>query len=265
MLFDRIRYFLGVLLIIPVFPIMYFQAKKIRRDFPDLPEAEYPEGESGKPSSKSILIMGESSVAGVGVDVHANGIAGQMCKELAELQGHHFQYTVVAKSGYTAQRVHQKLLSKVPDQDFDLIMIGLGGNDTFQTKTPWFWQKHMRILIEGLHERFPNVPIAVTCMPPVHTFTAFSVLLKFFLGGLTKLHGHEIRRMARELDYLYYYDYVITLEEWIDRYEEATQPSDFFSDGVHPSALTYRIWGKETALFIHNQVLKGQSAQSKVA
>lgn len=265
MLFDRIRYFLGVLLIIPVFPIMYFQAKKIRKDFPDLPEAENPVGESGKPASKSILIMGESSVAGVGVDVHANGIAGQMAKELAELQGQHFEYHVVAKSGYTAQRVHEKLLSKIPEQQFHMILIGLGGNDTFQTKTPWFWEKHMRILIESLHQRFPDIPIAVTCMPPVHTFTAFSSLLKFFLGGLTKLHGHEIRRMARQLDYLHYFDYVITLEEWIARYEEATQPSDFFSDGVHPSALTYRIWGKETARFINEQVLNNDSTKAKVA
>mgnify|MGYP001800372471 CR=1 FL=1 len=260
MLFDRIRYFLGVIFIIPVFPIMYFQAKKIKRDFPDLPEAQNPIGRTGQPASKSILIMGESSVAGVGVDVHDNGIAGQMSHTLRNLQGEHIAYQVVAKSGYTAERVHQKLMPKVPDQTFDLVLIGLGGNDTFQTKTPWFWKKHMGILIDSLHKRFPDTPIVVTCMPPVHTFTAFSSLLKFFLGGLTKLFGHEIRRMSRKRDYLYYFDYVITLEEWIERYEEANEPADFFSDGVHPSALTYKLWGGETAKFIHkNGCLKSEA------
>ncbi len=265
MLFDRIRYILGVLFIIPVYPIMFFQARKIKREFPDLPEAKNPIGASGQPASKSVLIMGESSVAGVGVEDHKNAMAGQMCDKLAELQGVDFEYTVVAKSGYTAQKVHENLLTKIPNQEFDIIMIGLGGNDTFQTKTPWFWSKHMRVLVDSLHQRFPNTPIAVTCMPPVHTFTAFSGLLKFFLGGLTKLFGHEIRRMARELDYLYYFDYVITLEEWIEGYEEANEPSDFFSDGVHPSPLTYKLWGGETARFINDEILSQKHATTKAA
>lgn len=255
MLFDRSKYFLGVFIGLFVYPIMYMQAKKIRRDFPDLPEAKEPQGEAGQGPKLNLLLMGESSIAGVGVEVHSDSICGQIADELARLQACHVNWQVVAKSGYTAEKVLKKLVKQVPDESFDLIVIGLGGNDTFQVSTPWFWKRSMLQLVEALHEKQPQAKIAVTCMPPVHTFTAFPGLLKFFLGGLTKLHGREVRRLARRLDYLHYFDYVITLEDWIGRYEAAKEPDDFFSDGVHPSALTYEIWGKETAQFLHRSVL----------
>jgi len=263
MLLDRIRYILGVILIIPVYPIMFFQSRKIKREFPDLPEAENPVGEVGSGPEMSILIVGESSVAGVGVATHTEGIAGQMSAELATKSGHRIAYTVVAKSGYTAQKVHEELVTEIPEKPYDLILVGLGGNDTFQVSTPWFWKRSMQALIEDLNAKFPNTPIVVICMPPVHTFTAFGHLLKFFLGRLTMLYGREIRRMAKRLDYLHYYDYVIYLEEWIARYPEANRPDDFFSDGVHPSPLTYRLWGRETARFILKNVWEVQATTAQ--
>lgn len=254
MLKDRLLYFMGILVAIPVFPIMFFQAKKLKRDFPDLPEAKNPRGKTpGEPGIR-LLMLGESSIAGVGVDDHKDCISGQLATELSRLSHIAIDWRVVAKSGYTATQVRENLLVTIPEEHFDLIVIGLGGNDTFRLNTPWYWKKSMRELITALHKKYPEAKIVITYMPPVHTFLAFSRLIRFFLGNLTKLLGREMKRLAPDHDYLFYFDYVVSWEDWIS-HSKTRNPADFFSDGVHPSALTYRLWGQGTARFIHESVM----------
>lgn len=256
MIKDRLFYFLGLLLAIPVFPVMVLQAKKLKKNFPDLPEAQNPAGRTGtNTNSINLLTLGESSVAGVGVKDHRDGISGQLASELAKLSGLTINWEVVAKSGYTARQVRENLLEKLPEKAIDIIVIGLGGNDTFKLNSPWYWKESMRKLVLDLHKKQPEAQIVITYMPPVHTFIAFSPLIRFFLGNLTKLLGREMKRLAPDYDYLFYFDYVVTWENWIT-HSEARKKEDFFSDGVHPSALTYRLWGQDTARFIHKTVLQ---------
>ena len=54
---------------------------------------------------------------------------------------------------------------------------------------------------------------------------------------------------------MYYNNELIRLETWQKRYAIKGEISDFFSDGVHPSMLTYQIWGKDMA----NYIMKTQS------
>lgn len=251
---DRARYFLGILLALPVFPVMYVQAKKLKRDFPRLPDAKNPQGKTEGVDPMRVLMLGESSIAGVGVDDHEQSISGQLSNELSQLTGRSIDWQVVAQSGYTAQQVTEKLVPNIPNQSFDLIIVGLGGNDTFKIHTPWFWKKSMRALTSALHQKHPEAQVVITYMPPVHTFIAFSPLIRFFLGNLTILLGREMKRLAKDSDYLHYFDYVVLIEEWF-RKGETNDPSAFFSDGVHPSALTYMLWGQDTARFIHTDVL----------
>lgn len=251
---DRFRYFLGVLMAIPVFPLMYFQARKLKKDFPDLPEAKNPNGKTDGGSELNLLMLGESSIAGVGVEDHREAISGPLALELSQRSKRAVSWQVVAKSGYTARQVREQLVDKIPGEKFDVIVIGLGGNDTFKLSSPWYWKKSMRKLVLALHEKHPEASIVITYMPPVHTFIAFSPLIRFFLGNLTKLLGREMTRLAPDYPYLSYFDYVVSWEDWII-HSEARNPADFFSDGVHPSALTYRLWGQGTARFIHEEVI----------
>ncbi|MCE7993259.1 MAG: SGNH/GDSL hydrolase family protein [Roseivirga sp.] len=259
MLRDRISYFLGILMAIPVFPLMLIQARRLKKDFPDLPEANNPMGKTEGKSELSILMLGESSIAGVGVEDHKDCISGQLAMELSALSGRSINWQVVAKSGYTARQVREYLLDGISEKHFDIIVIGLGGNDTFKVNSPWYWKKSMRKLALALHSKYPKAQIVITYMPPVHTFLAFSPLIRFFLGNLTKLFGREMKRLAPDYTYLSYFDYVVSMEEWIV-HSKHRDPADFFSDGVHPSALTYELWGKDTARFIHQSVLNSDQA-----
>ena len=55
----------------------------------------------------------------------------------------------------------------------------------------------------------------------------------------------------------YYNNEVITLKTWSKRNTLPTNDSKlYFSDGMHPSELTYKVWGKETGLFIKSKIRK---------
>jgi lysophospholipase L1-like esterase len=56
---------------------------------------------------------------------------------------------------------------------------------------------------------------------------------------------------------MYYNNEVITLKTWSKRNTLPTNDSKlYFSDGMHPSELTYKVWGKETGLFIKSKIRK---------
>lgn len=78
----NLRYTLGAICTIPFLPLMYFQGKRIKASVPELPEAKGPEGSVlvEPPASKKLrmLTIGESTVAGIGVETHEEGFSGTL-------------------------------------------------------------------------------------------------------------------------------------------------------------------------------------------
>lgn len=248
----RLKYFLGALASIPLLPIMYVQAKNIRKKVPKLPEAT---GFSGKctidPNSSeklTLLSLGESTVAGIGVDTHEEGFTGTFAQTLAEEIQNNIDWKVYAKSGYTAKMVLQKLVPQISEQNPDIILIGLGGNDSFTLNRPWTWKKDIRNLIEALKSRFPEANLVFANMPPIKEFPAFTSLIKFVIGNLAEILGHELKSLETSYEKLVVFDEIITLDIWSNRYQLAIDPALYFSDGVHPSKLTYQTWAKDIAI-----------------
>ena len=246
-----VRYYLGALISIPLLPLMYYQGIQIRKSVPKLPEATGTEGscfsvDSAQDSLK-IIALGESTVAGVGVQTHEEGFTGTFVKELSNLSNQNIVWKVYAKSGYTAKNVQQKLLPKIQENDIDIILVGLGGNDAFTLNHPKRWRKHMNRLILDLKDRFPKSLIVFTNMPPIKEFPAFTPLIKFTIGNLVEILGDELKSLVKKHENVLYFDDRITLKEWSKRYNLEAKISDYFSDGVHPSKLTYQTWAKDLA------------------
>ena len=244
------KYIFGALITIPLLPIMYFQGKKIRASVPSLPEAKGTEGIiSSFPSSKAlkIITLGESTIAGVGVSTHEEGFTGTLANSLANKLSTNISWKVYAKSGYTAKQVTTKLIPRIKETKTDLFVIGLGANDSFTFNSPKQWGKDIDALIIALREKFGNTPILFTSMPPIKLFPAFTSLIKFSMGNLVEMLGEMLEQTITKHDNVFYDAQKISFENWIDKIDPSTNSSDFFSDGVHPSKLTYQIWAKETA------------------
>ncbi|MEL6988803.1 MAG: GDSL-type esterase/lipase family protein, partial [Bacteroidota bacterium] len=152
------KYLLGSIFSIPLLPILYLQGKRIKKEVPDLPEAKGNEGKVYIQHSKpiKILLIGESTFAGVGVEEHKDGFPGAFAKQLASHYNRSVSWKVYARSGYNAKRVNYKILPKIEDQDVDLVLIGLGGNDSFELNRPNQWKKDIQILIKTCQDKFQD-------------------------------------------------------------------------------------------------------------
>ncbi len=255
----NLRYLLGALVSIPLLPIMYHQGKRIRTKVPQLPEASGTSGycqiTEGTAGNFQLLIIGESTIAGVGVETHEEGFAGTVARQLSDLLAVNVQWNVYARSGYTARNVAQRLVPKIAEKQADLIIIGLGGNDAFTLNRPRRWRKQIRTLIRGLNSRYPDVPIVFCNMPPIKEFPAFTPLIRFVLGNLVEILGKELQKVAAQYEQVFYVEEKITLSGWIDKLQPPVSKADFFSDGVHPSKLTYQTWAGEVARHISGNEL----------
>jgi lysophospholipase L1-like esterase len=261
MSFSQTKYLLGSLLCLPLLPAMYWQARRIKLTMPQLPEAEGSHGLVSIHDRATIrlLCIGESTMAGVGVQHHEESFCGYLAQEMARLASKSVQWKVYAKSGYTAANVLDKIVPEIIETAADLIVIGLGANDAFKLNNPIRWNNTVRSLVQKLQTNFQNTPIAFISVPPVREFPSFTPLLKGTIGRLIDLLGDELATIVRDDPNLYYRGHQLTVKEWSIRHGIEAHPTTFFSDGVHPTALTYQLWAKDFAAFLWdlNVIKKG--------
>ncbi|MEM6717926.1 MAG: SGNH/GDSL hydrolase family protein [Bacteroidota bacterium] len=251
----NIKYTLGAIVSIPLLPILYFQGKRIRKTIPKLPEASGIEGvfENGSQTSFQLITVGESTIAGVGAKFHKTAFTGTLAEELAKQISANISWKVYAKSGYNAQQVTNKIVKHIVEKPVDLIVIGLGGNDSFELHSPKRWNKDIRALIARIRESYPTSPIVFINMPPIKEFTAFTGAIKFVIGNLVLHLGKELEKVVKDYKNVHYYAKALQYDDMISRLNVDAKPSDFFSDGVHPSELAYQIWAKDVAEFIQRE------------
>ena len=255
----QLLYILGCIIILPFAPILLYLGKKVRQNVPELPEAResltgHIKGQSGE---IQLLTIGESTVAGVGVTDHKDGLTGCIAKKLHESKEKTIHWQVLARNGYTAEIANMMLVPQMPNHKIDLIVIGLGANDTFEFNSPMRFRKGMMSLIQNIQKRQPEANIVIANLPPIRNFPAFPWILQQILGNLIDLHAAAISDFPKRFEKVSYINDKIMLEKWIHKFDAHLTVNDFFSDGVHPSAVTYGVWGNEIAAFVlKNEVLK---------
>jgi lysophospholipase L1-like esterase len=237
-------------LLLPCLPFVTYLGRRVKASVLALPEASRNcIGQiKGNNSIMRLLTLGESSMAGVGVTDHQDSITGQFAQHWNAWTGQTVTWQVLAKNGYNAEKTVNQLVTNMPEIAFDLIIIGLGGNDTFEWNRPLTFRKHVKRLIEAVQMRQPEAKIVLINMPPVADFPAFPSLMQFFMGHLVQLHGAVLRDLPQQYSNVFYMNETIRLKDWMQG--GIYEAQDFFSDGVHPSALTYALWGKSIADFM---------------
>ncbi|QBO59224.1 SGNH/GDSL hydrolase family protein [Chryseobacterium salivictor] len=246
------QFLIHLLKSIPLLPVIYFQGKKIRKQIPLLPEAKDPEGFVNINADKNlkILFIGESSIAGVGSDFHKNSFAGHFSRAFSALVQCNIEWKVYAKTGYNVEKIHQKIVPQIREITCDLIVIGIGGNDTFELTQPKKWTKNIQFLIENLQNKFPETPILFPHLPTIETFPAFTKQMKSVLGNHKDLLADYLNMQVLKNQNVYFPTRKINVQEWLGKMKEDQTIADFFSDGIHPSELTYELWANDCVQFL---------------
>ena len=218
-------------------PIVLPQALWTRRTALRLPEATgAQDGVAGAEFSGQplrLLLIGESTVAGVGVEVQTDALAGQLAQALAERQQRPVAWRACGENGITAGEACERLLPLALSQPADLVLLVFGVNDTTHLSSLTRWVAALRSLSRALAAQ--GAQVAFTGVPPIQHFTALPWLLRRLLGLRAALLDDALLRASREerADYL--------------KLGLLVTPDYLARDGYHPSALGYRVWAEGLA------------------
>jgi lysophospholipase L1-like esterase len=218
----------------PLLPLLLLQGAWLRRRVPRLPEASEPTGSTpGNGAPLRLLLLGESTAAGVGVERHAQGIGGQLARELTRRTGRPVAWCAVGRNGATARITRDALLPRVPAGPWDAVVIALGVNDVLRMHRPARWAADLASLVDALRSRPGIGRVVLAPVPPMGCFPAIPQPLRAVLGARAACLDAAAHRVATRLG---------APRAALDH--EVPDPALFCRDGVHPSEAGYAAWAR---------------------
>ncbi|MEA5446681.1 SGNH/GDSL hydrolase family protein [Gammaproteobacteria bacterium AB-CW1] len=173
-------------------PVVVLQGAYLRLTVPRLGEA--PGARSGRVDGEGpvlrLLVVGESTAAGVGATDQARGLARWTAETVAALSGQAVAWRVLGRNGATAHSARVRLLESAEDVEADLAVLVLGVNDTLRFHGPRRWRRDLTRLVDALRRRCGPVPVVLAAVPPMQRFPAIPSPTRQVLG----LRAHRLKR-----------------------------------------------------------------------
>lgn len=189
-------------------------------------------GSVGTGEPLKLLLVGDSIVAGVGVDRLDDALPGRLAAALADATGRRVAWSALGVSGFDARRV-RRLVERglAPADDADCLFVSVGVNDVTGLKTARHWRRELRALLLTLRERCPRAMIVLSGLPPLHGFPALPQPLRALLGMRARGFDAIAEDVAGAADGVVFSP---------NRFEP--DPAGFAEDGYHPSAASCAAW-----------------------
>ncbi|MFC3414402.1 SGNH/GDSL hydrolase family protein [Algoriphagus hitonicola] len=209
----------------PVLPILIWQARAVKNQFP-IPIAQSEKIVLGT-GSRRYLILGESTAAGVGASSIDQTIAGHFFTA----KGESTQVINFGKNGIRVAECLDHFQSDLIELSPEIVgvLLFFGANDTFKLTHPHKYRKDFQQLIVDLQSRFNPKWIYLADIPPVHLFPAFPPFLKKKLRIQREFLTHEMEQLANQNPILIFQKLQLHLS-----------PSFFCEDQIHPSDQGYK-------------------------
>ncbi|MBF4520349.1 MULTISPECIES: SGNH/GDSL hydrolase family protein [Acinetobacter] len=218
-------------------PALVIQGSRVKKNTIRLPE---PSGErkgiTGQGRPLSLLILGDSAAAGVGVEHQQDALLGAMIAELK----HQYQlhWCLEAQSGNnTAQVIHQT--QKLSNQKYDVVVTSVGVNDVTKLMSAQKWIKQQQQFYQLIQDKFQPELIIATGVPPMHLFPALPNPLAWLFGQYAQQMNQKLAQFVAQHDAMQWIEYDI------QKYQSMNL--EMAKDGFHPSKEIYKIWGKDVA------------------
>ena len=220
-------------------PVLLAQALGVRRRALVLPEASGPrQGTSGSGPRLRLLIVGDSSAAGVGVATQDQALAGQIVAALALRR--RVDWRLVARTGATTRGTLARLTAGLEGGVVDHAVTALGVNDlTGGTLLPRWRDQQLR-LWDTLTTTYGARRIVVSGVPPMGGFPVLPQPLRWVLGQRAAIFDDALRRMTEGLPHVTHLQMDFT----------AADRGLMAADGFHPGPAIYAQWGRAIAAAI---------------
>lgn len=230
-------------------PIYVWQGLATQRKTQRMPPPEVPAFCSfeGKGDTVRVLMIGDSTIAGVGVQTFENSLSGIFPKLLAEKTGKPVVSRTCGNSSATAESIRDYVLPNLEHAEYDYVFLSIGVNDSKNFHSGKRFCKAFGSLIWALRTRFPDAKIIWSGIVDVGNIPALPSPLNKILSIRSKLLDRNGRILCMERSAL------APQSNWQPKSE------NFSEDRFHCSAQGYYEWADE----LSDYVAKLETSQTK--
>lgn len=232
------RRFLPELIALPLLPFLIAQGKHTRRVTPRLPEATGPTsgtaGTGHKAPPLSLLTLGESPVAGVGVTTHEEAITGQLAQALTIRFRRPVSWRACGKNGVTVREALEQVVPHIPRNPVDIALVAFGVNDTTAFRPVERWRADLQDVIEALDACCEPRLIILSGVPPVGHFPALPQPLRWVMGMKARALDVAACEVALQMPRTIYVPLAL----------DTSDATMMASDGYHPSKEGCAAWAQ---------------------
>ena len=229
---DRTRRWLPVRTDMPsplLLPVALVQGLWVRRTVPRLPPARGRRGRCGTgPRGASVVGIGDSIIAGVGVERQEQALLGHLGRRLHERTGESVRWLACGVNGADSAAILQRIVPHAPAADVYVVSVGV--NDAVRGVAPARFARHVEGMVRVLHGRSPSASILFAGIPPLERFPALPWPLAALLGERAARLQAAARELAPRLD-LVCFDFPPELPA-----------GGFAPDGFHPGSQACDVW-----------------------
>ncbi|MEQ1737968.1 MAG: SGNH/GDSL hydrolase family protein [Rhodoglobus sp.] len=217
---------------IPLAPVLFAQGRRLRRDTPRLPDAAQPwHGSVAGEHPLTLLVVGDSTAAGVGAETQDDALPGHLARGLADLTGRGVLWRAVGENGADARELIERHLDDANSGVSDVVFLSVGANDALGLRSRRGFGRDIRTILARLRAASPDAVILVSSLPAFFRFALLPQPLKWNLY----LHSTSLEDEARE---------IAARTPGVHMSPPPPPYTDgfFASDLFHPSPQGYRDW-----------------------
>lgn len=192
----------------------------------------------GKGEPLKVLVVGDSSAAGVGVERIEQSFAWLFPHYLSKRSGRAVRLRIAGMNSATSGQIRDFVVPHIRPRDFDYIALNIGTNDAKNFHRGNRFCANFGGLLYALRARFPGATIIWSGVLDLEQVPALPSPLNLILGIRSRLIGHNGRVLCSERGAL------APEPEW--RIVE----ENFSSDGFHASAKGYDEWASNLADYV---------------
>lgn len=204
------------------------QGLRVRRAALRLRPAEGPtEGRCGEGPARRLVGIGDSIVAGVGVEQTAAMLTPRVAAAWAARDRAAVEWQAIGRLGLDAAGTLARLVPKLPPVPVDRFLVSVGVNDVTGLRSLARWRRNLGALLDALHRHSPKAGISLLAIPPLDQFPALPRPLATVLGLRARQFNAAAARQVMRRPAVQHVDYAGFGN---------LDPQGFAIDGYHPNA-----------------------------
>ena len=197
-----------------------------------MPDAALPwQGTIDGPRPLRLLVLGDSTAAGVGASTQVEGLPGNLARALAARWSRGIEWTAIGENGATARDLVVRFLDAAAAERWDFVFVSIGANDALGLRSRSAFGRDIRTVLARLRESSPDAPIIISSLPAFFRFVLLPNPLRWNLYLHSQSLEGEARRVAASLP-------GVIMSPPPPPYSEGFFAEELF----HPSATGYRDW-----------------------